>query len=146
LPCHDRESASLFWHAALNWQDICGAHAGTGGENARATRVKGTIPDHAELKTGIHGVPMTDASDGASGLDRRGFIQLAAAAAGLAGGRGAAPAQPSETLGDITRQPSPSFADELNTADINVETLIASDAFLAFGENLPPNCNARSCR
>ena len=75
---------------------------------------------------------MTDASDGASGLDRRGFIQLAAAAAGLAGGRGAALAQPSETLGDITRQPSPSFADALNTADIIVETLIAWGATQAF--------------
>ena len=52
---------------------------------------------------------MTDASGGADGLDRRGFIQLAAAGPGLAGGIRAAVAQGSETTADITRQPSPSF-------------------------------------
>jgi hypothetical protein len=88
---------------------------------------------------------MTDASEGASGLDRRGFTQLAAAGAGLAGGLGAALAQSSQTLADMTRQPRPSFADELNTADSIFETLIAWGATRAFGENLPPNCNVRSC-
>ena len=77
---------------------------------------------------------MSDSNRGNGGLDRRGFIQLAAAGAGLAGGlRAAAVAQPAETLANITRQPSPSFADELNTADIVVETLIAWGATHAFG-------------
>ena len=48
--------------------------------------------------------------------------------------------------GDITRHPSPSFVDKPNTADIIVDTLIACGATHAFGENLPPNCNVRSCR
>jgi hypothetical protein len=109
------------------------------------TRVKGTIPDRPELKTGIHGVPMTDASDGAGGLERRGFIQVAPAGTGLAGGLAAALAQPSQTLADITRQPSPSVADELNTADIIVETLIVWRATEALGENSPPTCTVRSC-
>jgi hypothetical protein len=88
---------------------------------------------------------MTDASDGASGLDRRGFTELAAAGAGLAGGLGAALAQPSQTLADMTRQPSPSFADELHTVHTIFETPIGWGATRAFGENLPPNCNVRSC-
>jgi hypothetical protein len=44
---------------------------------------------------------------GVGALDRRGFIQLAAAGAGLAGGYSAAVAHPSESLADITRQPNP---------------------------------------
>src|SRR5580704_15727307 len=72
-------------------------------------------------------------NDASRGLDRRGFIQLAAAGAGLAGGLAAAGAQPSQTNADITRQPSPSFADDPNTADIVVETLIAWGATHAFG-------------
>jgi pyruvate dehydrogenase (quinone)/pyruvate decarboxylase len=70
---------------------------------------------------------------GAGGLDRRGFIQLAAAGAGLAAGVSAVVAQPSESLTDITRQPNPSFGDDLNTADIVVETLIAWGATNVFG-------------
>jgi pyruvate dehydrogenase (quinone) len=69
--------------------------------------------------------------DGA--LDRRGFIQLAAAGAGFAGGLQGAVAQRSETVAAVTRQPSPIFGDELNTADIIVETLIAWGATCAFG-------------
>jgi pyruvate dehydrogenase (quinone)/pyruvate decarboxylase len=75
---------------------------------------------------------MTDSNRG--GLDRRGFMQLAAAGAGLAGGLSAqVVGQPAETLAHITRQPSPSFAEDLNTADIVVETLIAWGATHAFG-------------
>jgi pyruvate dehydrogenase (quinone) len=72
-------------------------------------------------------------NDASRGVDRRGFIQLAAAGAGLVGGMAAAVAQPSQTASDITRQPSPSFADDQNTADIVVETLIAWGATHAFG-------------
>jgi len=70
---------------------------------------------------------------GVGALDRRGFVQLAAAGAGLAAAYSAAVAQPSESLADITRQPSPSFGDDLNTADIVVETLIAWGATHVFG-------------
>src|SRR6202451_3183972 len=66
-------------------------------------------------------------------LDRRGFIRLAAAGAGIAGGLGAAVAQTSETRANITRQPNPTFGDDLNTADIIIETLIAWGATCAFG-------------
>jgi hypothetical protein len=66
---------------------------------------------------------MADASDRASDFDR-GDFQLAAAAAGLAEARRVALAQPWQTLGDIT--------DELNTADIIDESLIAG-AQRAFG-------------
>jgi ABC-type sugar transport system substrate-binding protein len=52
---------------------------------------------------------MTDSNRG--GLDRRGFVQLAAAGAGLAGDFSAqAVGKPAETLAHTTRQPSPSFA------------------------------------
>src|ERR1700683_1319423 len=77
-------------------------------------------------------VPMTEQTSGGA-LDRRGFIQLAAAGAGLAGGLRAADAQISETQAGITSQPNPTFGDELNTADIIVETLIAWGARYAFG-------------
>jgi hypothetical protein len=50
---------------------------------------------------------MNDTSSGVGGLDRRGFIQLAAAGGALAGGLSTAVAQPSESLADITRQPNP---------------------------------------
>jgi hypothetical protein len=76
---------------------------------------------------------MTDASAGSGAFDRRGFIQLAAAGAGLAGAMRAASAPRSERLADITPQPNPSFADDYNTADILVETLIAWWATHAFG-------------
>ena len=66
-------------------------------------------------------------------LDRRGFIQLAAAGAGLTAGAKSAWAQRSETEADSTSQPSPAFGDDLNTADIVVETLIAWGAQCAFG-------------
>jgi len=76
---------------------------------------------------------MTDAPGRSGGLDRRGFMQLAAAGAGMSGAVKAALAAPSETSGALTRQPSPSFTDDLNTADIVVETLIAWGATHAFG-------------
>src|ERR1700689_4518683 len=61
-------------------------------------------------------------------------MQLAAAGAGLAGGLSTQViGQPAETVAHITRQPSPSFADDPNTADIVVETLIAWGATHAFG-------------
>lgn len=44
-----------------------------------------------------------------------------------------ASAQPTETQSDITRQPAPSFADDLTTADILIETIIAWGATHAFG-------------
>jgi pyruvate dehydrogenase (quinone)/pyruvate decarboxylase len=75
---------------------------------------------------------MTERSPGGA-LDRRGFIQLAAAGAGLAGGLRAAVSQPSESSADITRQPNPAFGDDLTTADIIVETLIAWGATYVFG-------------
>src|SRR3984885_8006021 len=75
---------------------------------------------------------MTEQSSGGA-LDRRGFIQLAAAGAGLVGGLKKGFAQKSETQAAITPQPSPAFGDELNTADIIVETLIAWGATCAFG-------------
>jgi hypothetical protein len=154
---HDRQSAPLCRHAAaLNQKDICRERGSARGEIALAPCAKGTIPDHPELKTGVHGVSMKDASGGVSGLDRRGSIQLAAAGAGLAGGCGAALKEPSETRADITRQPSPSFTEEINTADIVVETLIACGATQAFEvvkarqagrtESLTLCCNVRPYR
>ena len=68
----------------------------------------------------------------ANGIDRRGFIQLAAAGAALTGNYGAA-AEPSETATAITRQPAPEFSGDLNTADILIETLIAWGATHVFG-------------
>jgi len=68
----------------------------------------------------------------ANGIDRRGFIQLAAAGAALTGNFGAA-AEPSETATAITRQPAPDFSGDLNTADILIETLIVWGATNVFG-------------
>ena len=68
----------------------------------------------------------------ANGIDRREFIQLAAAGAVLTGNYGAA-AEPSETATAITRQPAPDFSGDLNTADILIETLIAWGATHVFG-------------
>jgi hypothetical protein len=68
----------------------------------------------------------------ANGIDRRGFIQLAAAGAVLTGNFGAA-AAPSETTTAINRQPAPEFSGDLNTADILIETLIAWGATHVFG-------------
>lgn len=60
----------------------------------------------------------------ANGIDRRGFIQLAAAGAALTGNFGAAAAR-SETATAITRQPAPDFSGDLNTAhpDRNLDPL-----------------------
>ncbi|MBV9828194.1 MAG: pyruvate oxidase [Alphaproteobacteria bacterium] len=67
-------------------------------------------------------------------LHRRGFIQLAAAGATLAGVAGGAQAAgPSETTADITTQPAPQFGDDFNTSDIIVETLIQWGATHVFG-------------
>jgi pyruvate dehydrogenase (quinone) len=71
-------------------------------------------------------------------LHRRGFFQVAAGGAGLAvtGAAIAAPPDsgaPSETNANIVSQPSPSFGQDLSTADIIVETLIAWGATHAFG-------------
>ncbi len=49
---------------------------------------------------------MIDTPTGVGSVDRRGFIQLAAAGAGLAGGLSAAVAQRSESLADITAGPA----------------------------------------
>ena len=46
------------------------------------------------------------------GIDRRGFIQLAAAGAALTGNYGIS-AKPSETATAITRQPAPDFSGDL---------------------------------
>ncbi|MBV9859080.1 MAG: pyruvate oxidase [Alphaproteobacteria bacterium] len=56
-----------------------------------------------------------------------------AAGAGAARSFAAAAAERSETAADIVRQPSPDFADDPNTAEIVVETLIAWGATHAFG-------------
>jgi hypothetical protein len=75
---------------------------------------------------------MAHESDGASDLDRRGFIQLSVAAARLAGACGTALAKPCQTPGDIARQPNPTFANALNTTDINDESRLgATRAFAA---------------
>jgi thiamine pyrophosphate-dependent acetolactate synthase large subunit-like protein len=71
-------------------------------------------------------------------LHRRGFFQVAAGGAGLAvaavsGAGAAAPGVPSETGANIVTQPSPAFGQDLNTADIIVETLIAWGATHVFG-------------
>ena len=68
-----------------------------------------------------------------SGLNRRGFIQLAATGMSMTSNLSAAASQPSETVADITPQPEPSFAENPNTADILIETLIAWGATHAFG-------------
>src|SRR5437763_6201482 len=68
-------------------------------------------------------------------LDRRRFVQLAAAGTVAAGTQGseAIAAAPSEMEGAITPQPSPAFTPEETTADIVVDTLIAWGATHAFG-------------
>jgi pyruvate dehydrogenase (quinone) len=73
-----------------------------------------------------------------SGLHRRGFIQLAAT--GMAMNRHGnekqperADSQPSQTVADITPRLEPSFAENPNTADILIETLIAWGATHVFG-------------
>jgi pyruvate dehydrogenase (quinone) len=71
--------------------------------------------------------------DGMVGVGRRGFLQLAAGA-GLAGGiDGVSAAEPTETVTAIRPQPAPDFADDQNTADIVVETLIEWGATHVFG-------------
>jgi pyruvate dehydrogenase (quinone) len=69
------------------------------------------------------------------GVGRRNFLQIAAAGVGLAAtGSARALGEPSEYVPDITRQPAPpEFAEDLNTADIIVETLIGWGATHAFG-------------
>jgi pyruvate dehydrogenase (quinone) len=85
-----------------------------------------------------------DTTSRATGVKRRAFMQMTAAGAALAGSVAgvagtakaqsvAATAAPSETQADITRQPAPDFADDLNTSDIIVETLIAWGATHVFG-------------
>jgi pyruvate dehydrogenase (quinone)/pyruvate decarboxylase len=66
------------------------------------------------------------------GLDRRGFIRVAAGVGALGLATGAA-AQPSETADKVIPQPAPAFGDDPNTADIVVETLIAWGVTHAFG-------------
>ncbi|MBV9567354.1 MAG: hypothetical protein JO172_04390, partial [Hyphomicrobiales bacterium] len=67
-------------------------------------------------------------------LDRRGFFQIAAAAAGAAGGMvSTASAQPSEGEAAVRPQPAPTFNDDPTTADILVETLITWGATHVFG-------------
>ncbi|MBV9970978.1 MAG: pyruvate oxidase [Xanthobacteraceae bacterium] len=69
-------------------------------------------------------------------LARREFIRIATAgvaAAGLTDAAAAAKNAPSELSSEITTQPAPQFGDDLNTADIIVETLISWGATHAFG-------------
>jgi pyruvate dehydrogenase (quinone) len=68
-------------------------------------------------------------------VGRRSFLQIAAAGLGAAAGaNGTAMAGPSEQAPDVASQPTPvNFGDDLNTADIIVETLISWGATHAFG-------------
>jgi pyruvate dehydrogenase (quinone) len=72
-------------------------------------------------------------------LNRRQLVQWAAAGGweiGLTALAGAGPAQAlsaAEYTSHVVKQPAPSFADDLTTADIVVETLIAWGATHAFG-------------
>ena len=72
---------------------------------------------------------------GPNSFDRRDFISVAATGLALAGAgtavRAATP--PAETQSSISPQPMPEFGNDLNTADILVETLIAWGATHAFG-------------
>ena len=65
-----------------------------------------------------------------SGIGRRGFLQITAGASFSGGVAGAAP---SETGPGVSPQPAPTFADDLTTADIIVETLIAWGSTHVFG-------------
>jgi pyruvate dehydrogenase (quinone) len=67
------------------------------------------------------------------GLDRRGFIQLAATGIAMTDSLDASAAPASETMANVTRQPEPDFNDDENTADILIETLIAWGATHVFG-------------
>ncbi len=72
----------------------------------------------------------------ASGWDRRGFFQVAAAGLVAASGTAAAEsslAQPTESGAAVTPQPTAPSADDLNTSDIIVETLINWGATHVFG-------------
>ena len=67
-------------------------------------------------------------------LNRRGFVQLAAAAGAAAGGvASTASAMPSQTGDALRPQPSPDFNENSTTADILVETLLAWGATHVFG-------------
>ena len=69
-----------------------------------------------------------------SGLHRRGFMQLAATSLAATGSFADAAAQPSESAAKVVSQPEPNFAaDDPNTADILIETLIAWGATHVFG-------------
>jgi pyruvate dehydrogenase (quinone) len=70
----------------------------------------------------------------APGWDRRNFFQVAAAA-GLSVMTPTAPvaAEPSETVSNVTPQPTPSPDENLNTSDLVVETLIDWGATHVFG-------------
>ena len=67
------------------------------------------------------------------GLDRRGFIQLAATGIAMTGSLNASAEPASETMAVVRRQPEPDFNDDENTADILIETLIAWGATHVFG-------------
>jgi pyruvate dehydrogenase (quinone) len=67
-------------------------------------------------------------------VGRRNFLQIAAAGLGAAGANGMAMAGPSEQAPNVVSQPAPAnLGDDLNTADIIVDTLIAWGATHAFG-------------
>ncbi|MBV8769838.1 MAG: twin-arginine translocation signal domain-containing protein [Hyphomicrobiales bacterium] len=67
-------------------------------------------------------------------LNRRGFVQLAAAAGAAAGGvASTASAMPSQTGDALRPQPSPDFNENSTTSDILVETLLAWGATHVFG-------------
>lgn len=80
-------------------------------EMSRSAPARGTTGCRPEFKSERTESLMTDVSHGA--FDRRGFIRLAAAGAGLAGCLAAPVAQLSATTAGMRRQPSPRFGDDL---------------------------------
>ena len=59
-------------------------------------------------------------------IDRRELLQFTAASAAASVLPGKAAAQPSEWQPHVAVQPAPAFSEDQNTADILIETLIAS--------------------
>ncbi|MFL6605000.1 MAG: thiamine pyrophosphate-dependent enzyme [Steroidobacteraceae bacterium] len=66
-------------------------------------------------------------------LDRREFLQFTTGGVAVLGSASAAAQQASEEGSMLQQQPAPSFGEDLNTADIVVETLIGWGATHAFG-------------
>src|SRR5277367_7132011 len=71
-------------------------------------------------------LPMNSKIADRNRVGRRNFLQIAAAGLGAAGANGMAMAGPSEQAPNVVSQPAPAnLGDDLNTADIIVDTLIA---------------------